>query len=94
MASRAEVELPPPGFELSELKDPFARRGLRARQMVILSWSHTVGRGHCDQFVARLYNFDSTHFSDPTIDSPSANEVKHICPITFHHLVRTEACNN
>ncbi|KAG6553679.1 hypothetical protein Mapa_004594 [Marchantia paleacea] len=80
LASSAEAELPPPEFEVSQLIDSFAQRGLSARQMVVLSGSHTVGVGHCDKVVGRLYNFNATHFTDPAIDSVYAEELKQICP--------------
>ncbi|BFI18206.1 peroxidase [Marchantia polymorpha subsp. ruderalis] len=80
LASRAEAELPPPEFQVSQLIDSFARRGLSAKQMVVLSGSHTVGVGHCDKFVSRLYNFNSTFFTDPSIDPAYATELKNICP--------------
>lgn len=80
LASRAEAELPPPMFEVSQLIDSFARRGLSARQMVVLSGAQTVGVGFCDKFVSRLYDFNSTFFTDPSIDPAYATELKNICP--------------
>ncbi|PTQ39066.1 hypothetical protein MARPO_0047s0048, partial [Marchantia polymorpha] len=42
LGSRAEAELPSPEFDVSQLIDSFARMGLSAKQMVVLSGSHTV----------------------------------------------------
>ncbi|BBN13443.1 peroxidase [Marchantia polymorpha subsp. ruderalis] len=63
-------------FEVSQLIDSFSRRGLSARQMVVLSG----GVGVCDKFVSRLYDFSSTFLTDPSIDPAYATELKNICP--------------
>ncbi|BBN02367.1 peroxidase [Marchantia polymorpha subsp. ruderalis] len=79
-ADAAENELPLPTFNVSQLIESFARRGLSKTQMVILSGSHTVGVGHCDKFIERLYNFSATHFTDPSINASYAQQLKKDCP--------------
>ncbi|KAG6551025.1 hypothetical protein Mapa_007258 [Marchantia paleacea] len=79
-ANIAEDELPPPTFNVSQLIDSFARRGLSKEQMVILSGSHTVGVGHCDKFIERLYNFSENHSTDPSLNSTLAAQLKKDCP--------------
>ncbi|BBN02909.1 peroxidase [Marchantia polymorpha subsp. ruderalis] len=79
-AKAAELELPPPTFNVAQLIESFARRGLSKKQMVILSGSHSVGVGHCDKFVERLYNFSETHFTDPSINASYAEQLKKECP--------------
>ncbi|KAG6548261.1 hypothetical protein Mapa_010312 [Marchantia paleacea] len=87
-AEAAENELPPPAFNVSQLIESFARRGLSKKQMVILSGSHTVGVGHCDKFIERLYNFSETHFTDPSKNSTYAQQLKKDCPkATFNTTV-------
>ncbi|KAG6556297.1 hypothetical protein Mapa_002239 [Marchantia paleacea] len=68
-ANAAERELPPPTFNVSQLIESFARRGLSAEQMVVFPESHTVGFGHCDKFIERFYNFSETHRTDPSLNS-------------------------
>ncbi|KAG6545594.1 hypothetical protein Mapa_012948 [Marchantia paleacea] len=82
-AATAAANLPLPTDSASQLISAFVRRGLSARQMVVLSGSHTVGVGHCDKFVGRLYNFNSSHSTDPSIDSAYAEELKTQCPQNF-----------
>ncbi|BBN07706.1 peroxidase [Marchantia polymorpha subsp. ruderalis] len=87
-AANAEANIPPPTFEVTQLIDAFVQRGLTAWQMVVLSGSHTVGVGHCDKIVSRLYNFDSTDFTDPTIDPTYAEQLKADCPqFTFNTTI-------
>ncbi|BBN08761.1 peroxidase [Marchantia polymorpha subsp. ruderalis] len=79
-AEAAERDLPPPTFNASQLIDSFAKRGLSAEQMVVLSGSHTVGVGHCDKFIERLYNFSEAHATDPSLNSTYAKQLKRDCP--------------
>ncbi|KAG6549895.1 hypothetical protein Mapa_008877 [Marchantia paleacea] len=79
-ADTAEAELPPPTFAVSQLIDSFSKRGLSKKQMVILSGSHTVGVGHCDKFIERLYNFSATNPTDPSLNATYAEQLKQECP--------------
>lgn len=45
-----------------------------------VSGSHTVGVGHCDKFIERLYNFSETHSTDPSLNSTLAEQLKKECP--------------
>ncbi|BBN10870.1 peroxidase [Marchantia polymorpha subsp. ruderalis] len=79
-AATAEANLPKPTDSATQLISAFVRRGLSTREMVVLSGSHTVGVGHCDKIVGRLYNFNSSYFTDPSIDSTYAESLKTQCP--------------
>ncbi|KAI3448484.1 hypothetical protein Pfo_005149 [Paulownia fortunei] len=70
------ANLPPPSFDASQLQQNFARKGLSTEEMVTLSGAHSIGISHCSSFSNRLYNFNSTHPQDPSMDSNFARELR------------------
>ncbi|PON71947.1 Peroxidase [Parasponia andersonii] len=80
LASEAPTNLPPPTFNLDQLTQIFAAKGLTREEMVTLSGAHTVGRSHCTSFSDRLYNFNGTSSQDPILDPTYAAQLKQQCP--------------
>ncbi|KAJ4777909.1 Peroxidase [Rhynchospora pubera] len=80
LATEASANLPPPTFDVDQLTQRFANKGLTQDEMVTLSGAHTIGRSHCTSFSNRLYNFNSTTASDPTLDSTYASQLTQSCP--------------
>ncbi|KAK7303550.1 hypothetical protein RJT34_14457 [Clitoria ternatea] len=76
----ANINLPAPFFNLTQLKDSFAVQGLDTTDLVALSGAHTFGRAHCALFVDRLYNFSGTGKPDPTLDTTYLQQLRKICP--------------
>ncbi|KAM0825656.1 hypothetical protein ACQ4PT_069401 [Festuca glaucescens] len=62
---------PKPGTTITDLIALFARFNLTAKDLAILSGTHTIGKAHCSAFSPRLYNFNSSSnaSSDPTLDA-------------------------
>ncbi|XP_062209257.1 peroxidase 2-like [Phragmites australis] len=73
-ASEALDNLPPPFFNITQLIDSFAAKGLDAEDMVVLSGAHTVGRSHCSSFVPDRLAVPSD------INSWFANILRRRCP--------------
>ncbi|CAN1155740.1 Peroxidase 4 [Linum perenne] len=48
--------IPPPTSTLSQLINRFQAKGLSAKDMVVLSGSHTIGQARCTTFRTRIYN--------------------------------------
>ncbi|KAL2632866.1 hypothetical protein R1flu_004345 [Riccia fluitans] len=90
IAEHAQAALPEPDYTVPELIANFAAKGLSAKQMVILSGAHTVGAGHCDKFVGRLYNYNEKYYTDPTIDPAYAEFLKQKCPEKYNITTQVE----
>ncbi|XP_034576859.1 peroxidase 5 [Setaria viridis] len=80
MASEVADNIPAPTFNLDQLTQSFAAKGLTQEEMVTLSGAHTIGRAHCTAFSDRLYNFSATGVADPTLDPPFLAQLQHACP--------------
>ncbi|AES64748.1 putative peroxidase [Medicago truncatula] len=76
----ANINLPSPAFNLTQLKSNFDNQGLDATDLVALSGAHTIGRGQCRFFVDRLYNFSNTGNPDPTLNTTYLQTLRTICP--------------
>ncbi|KAG9459902.1 hypothetical protein H6P81_004410 [Aristolochia fimbriata] len=80
--AEAGQNLPPPSFNVEQLKQSFARKGLSLDDMVTLSGAHSVGVSHCSSFSDRLFSFNETHAQDPWIHPGLASHLKSKCPRT------------
>eukprot|EP00253_Pinus_taeda_P031788 PITA_31788 len=72
--------LPPPFFNVTQITQIFVVKGLSQEEMVILSGTHTIGVSHYSSFVNRLYNFNATFQTEPSLDPNYANILKARCP--------------
>ncbi|GFP92071.1 peroxidase 64 [Phtheirospermum japonicum] len=79
--SSETTKLPSPAFNISQLQQSFALRGLSLKDLVALTGAHTLGFSHCSSFEKRIYNFNSTHDIDPTLRPSFASSLKSICPV-------------
>ncbi|KAL2609217.1 hypothetical protein R1flu_027791 [Riccia fluitans] len=82
IASHAQSNLPTGDMSVTALTANFKRKGLTRDQMVILSGSHTNAAGHCPTLVRRLYNFQGSGKTDPSIPASYAAQLKALCPKT------------
>lgn len=55
----AEIELPQPNFDISQMKQSFRRRRLNETDLVSLLGSHTLGLANCTFLSSRLYNYSN-----------------------------------
>eukprot|EP01018_Ginkgo_biloba_P040085 Gb_01887 [translate_table: standard] len=74
--------LPAPTFNVSQLIQSFALRGLSISDLVALSGGHTLGFSHCSSFASRLHNFNASHRVDPSIQQQFAQSLRSVCPQT------------
>ncbi|KAK6936601.1 hem peroxidase [Dillenia turbinata] len=74
------VDIPAPFFNLDQITQAFAKKGLTRQEMVALVGAHTIGRSHCFSFSDRLYNFNSSTGQDPTLNPFYAAQLKLQCP--------------
>ncbi|RWR89215.1 peroxidase P7-like protein [Cinnamomum micranthum f. kanehirae] len=73
--SAANTQIPAPTSSLSTLISMFSAKGLSARDMTVLSGSHTIGQARCTTFRTRIYN-------DTNIDATFATTRRSNCPTT------------
>ncbi|PKA53529.1 Peroxidase 1 [Apostasia shenzhenica] len=78
-AQETLTNLPPPTSNISQLLNAFAKKGLDAKDLVVLLGSHTIGTSHCSSFSDRLYNFNKTGKSDPSLDKNYLQKLKSKC---------------
>ncbi|KAK7840021.1 peroxidase 66 [Quercus suber] len=74
------INLPAPTFNVTQLIQSFAKRGLGAKDLVALSGGHTLGFSHCSSFEARLHNFSSAHDVDPSMNNEFSQKLRKKCP--------------
>ncbi|KAI3731184.1 hypothetical protein L1987_62368 [Smallanthus sonchifolius] len=70
----ANNSIPPPTSSLSALISSFSAAGLSAKDMVVLSGSHTIGQARCTSFRARIYNETNN------LDASFATQRRSNCP--------------
>ncbi|XP_078448150.1 peroxidase 5-like [Wolffia australiana] len=80
LSAETFANLPPPTFNLAQLTQMFASKGLTQQEMVTLSGAHSIGKADCSSFSRRLYNFNSTVQTDPSLNPLYAAELKQKCP--------------
>ncbi|OAY59412.1 peroxidase N1 [Manihot esculenta] len=71
-----------PGFResIDAQKQKFSAKGLNTQDLVVLVGGHTIGTTACQFFSYRLYNFNSTSTSDPSINPSFLPQLKALCP--------------
>ncbi|CAL5336548.1 unnamed protein product [Camellia sinensis] len=82
IATDALNNLPSPAFNITQLKQSFASKGLSVKDLAVLSGGHTIGISHCPSFVNRLYNFTGKGDTDPTMDQNYIAHLKSKCKPT------------
>ncbi|ESW21722.1 hypothetical protein PHAVU_005G094200 [Phaseolus vulgaris] len=71
--SAANAQIPSPFSDLPTLTTFFAAKGLNARDLTVLSGSHTIGQAQCQFFRGRIFN-------GTNIDTNFAESRRSICP--------------
>ncbi|XP_072956161.1 peroxidase 19 [Typha angustifolia] len=80
LAHKVRPNLPRANSTVDELLRLFTSKGLTKEDLVALSGAHTIGFSHCDQFVARLYDFRGTKRPDPFMDQRLLKALQMYCP--------------
>ncbi|XP_061365166.1 probable peroxidase 26 [Gastrolobium bilobum] len=76
----ASVDLPSPSISWQEALAYFESRGLDVLDMTTLLGAHSMGQTHCSYIVDRLYNYNGTGKSDPSMNATFLDTMKKLCP--------------
>ncbi|WJX74590.1 putative peroxidase 26 [Trifolium repens] len=76
----ASVDLPSPSISWQESLAYFESRGLDVLDMTTLLGAHTLGQTHCSFILDRLYNYNGTGNSDPSMDTAFRDKLRGLCP--------------
>ncbi|XP_028795258.1 peroxidase A2-like [Neltuma alba] len=80
-ANQAAAQLlPGPRDGLANITSKFSAVGLDTTDVVALSGAHTFGRARCVLFRDRLFNFENSNSSDPSLDSTYLETLRQACP--------------
>ncbi|KAJ9181987.1 hypothetical protein P3X46_006027 [Hevea brasiliensis] len=90
LASDIDANIPSPFSDFNTLLQLFSNKGLDVHDLVVLSGGHTIGVAHCATFSKRLYNFNGTDGSDPSLDPKYAEFLKTQCPNPFDPATTVE----
>ncbi|KAL8143984.1 hypothetical protein V2J09_017016 [Rumex salicifolius] len=80
LATEANTNLPSPTVPISTAINLFAARNLTVQDFVLLLGAHTIGITHCSFVQSRLYNFQNTNRTDPSMNSTLVESLKQTCP--------------
>ncbi|CAI0625652.1 unnamed protein product [Linum tenue] len=72
LSKEADENLPSSNFNIAQLKQNFASKGLTKKDLAVLSGAHTIG-------VASCFNFTGRSDTDPALDPTFASELKKKC---------------
>ncbi|CAJ2646233.1 unnamed protein product [Trifolium pratense] len=80
-ASESEANnLPAPFDTLEKITAKFISKGLEKKDVAVLSGAHTFGFAQCATFKTRLFNFNASFKSDPSLDSSLLQNLQNLCP--------------
>ncbi|KAJ0972266.1 hypothetical protein J5N97_020225 [Dioscorea zingiberensis] len=76
----SSVDLPPPSISWNKALAYFQLKGLDVLDLGTLLGAHTTGVTHCRYILDRLYNFNNTGRSDPSMDPTLLKQLRKSCP--------------
>ncbi|XP_010460904.1 PREDICTED: peroxidase 7 [Camelina sativa] len=75
-----DVEKVPSGRrDVTALLETFQSYGLNILDLVVLSGAHTIGQAYCGTIQSRLYNYNGTSGTDPSIEPKYADYLRRKC---------------
>ncbi|KAJ4761822.1 Peroxidase [Rhynchospora pubera] len=93
-AADVPLNLPSANASIAQLISFFAKYNLTAKDLVVLSGAHTIGKAHCYSFSDRLYNYNGSGNSDPRLDASYKTLLSQECsPNDMTSLVPLDANN-
>lgn len=76
----SDVEKVPSGRrDVTGLLETFQSYGLNVLDLVVLSGAHTIGKAYCGTIQSRLFNFNGSNGTDPSIDPKYADYLRRKC---------------